>query len=82
MNWTEPKPPTEGESNYDHVRLQTPLGEIIITWKSWKESPSYDIEIGFGEWIGCEYSLEDAKEKAETYLVDKWKELDLFLNKY
>lgn len=78
MNWTEPNPPTEGESYYDHTKLETPLGKFIIEWKSWKESPSYDIMLG-ADWIGCEYELEDAKQNAEYYLINRFKELEVFL---
>jgi len=80
MNWTEPKPPTKGESYYDHTICKTPLGELKIEWKSWKDSPSYDIDLN-GEWIGSEYSLEDAKKVAEKFLVNKRDELSEYLNK-
>ena len=52
--------------SYDHVRAETPLGEFLITWKSWKERPSYDIQAyDDGKWLGSEYTLELAKEFAE-----------------
>ena len=68
MNWTEPKPPTDGESCYDHVKCETPLGLIKIEWKSWKESPSYDVSLD-DNWIGQEYSLKEAKKLSLDYLT-------------
>lgn len=78
MMWTEPEKPNK-ESPYAHTILNTPIGKIIIEWKSWKESPSYDMQLN-NEWIGVSYSLEDAKEAALKYLVDKYNELKQFLN--
>jgi hypothetical protein len=79
MNWTDQKPPIKGESYYDHVKLETPIGWIIIEWKSWKESPSYEIMIN-DNWIGAEYSLDDAKLKAVEYIKDIYSKLEKFLN--
>lgn len=79
MKWTEPKPPTEGVSYYNHTICETPLGKLTIEWKSWKETPSYDVMIE-DEWICCEYSLENAKEKSLNFIVNKKRELDLFLD--
>lgn len=79
MEWTEPKPPTEGVSYYDHVLCKSPLGGFIIEWKSWKSSPSYDIMLE-GEWIGCEYSLPDAKTIAFEYIIKKHEELTQYLD--
>lgn len=73
--WTEPKPPTKGLSYYDHTICNTPLGEFIIEWKSWKENDSYDITLNRDEWIGSEYSLEDAKERVKDFLIQKHREL-------
>ena len=78
MNWTEPKPPTEGISYYDHTIVETPLGTARIEWKSWKECPSYDIEIE-NIWVGCEYSLDEAKNATKEYLQKKLDELTIFL---
>ena len=80
MDWTEPKPPTEGVCHYDHIRCETPLGLCSIEWKSWKDQPDYGVEIG-NEYIGTEYSLEEAKNVAKEYLNTKRCELELFLNK-
>lgn len=79
MEWTEPKPPTEGESYYDHVKCETPLGTAMIEWKSWKRRPSYDLMVG-NEWVGAEYTLEDAKEAVRKYLDKIRKEIDKILD--
>jgi len=78
IHWTAECKPNMGVSHYDHTISETPLGKFIIEWKSWKENPSYDIQLN-GEWIGCEYDLNDAKEKAKEYLANKYNELKLYL---
>jgi len=78
MNWTEPTPPTANISSYDHVICETPLGQAKIEWKSWKDSPSYDIELD-GKWIGCEYDLEKAKEEVRTFLGTTYYKLKIYL---
>ena len=78
MKWTEPKPPTPNQSYYDHVTAETPLGKVRIEWKSWKEKPSYDVEIN-NEWILCVYSLKEAKEETIKYIKNKYDELKKFL---
>ena len=79
INWTEPKPPTQDISPYNHVTCETPLGTIKIEWKYWKQNTDYDIFINNDEWIGVEYSLDSAKELAENYLHLKYRELFTFL---
>lgn len=74
MKWTEPKSATEGVSFYDHTIAETPIGKVIIEWKSWKDSPSYDVGIE-GEWIGVSYDLDTAKEVAVKYLKDRLRKL-------
>jgi hypothetical protein len=74
MNWSEPKPPTDNVSYYDHTILETPIGVAIIEWKSWKDQPSYDIQLD-GNWLGVEYTLGDAKTKVHEYLQQKYDEL-------
>lgn len=79
--WTEPESPKENVSYYDHCILNTPLGRIIIEWKSWKEHPSYDISID-DKWVGYEYSLQDAKRKSLDYLKNTLIELKEYLKEY
>lgn len=78
MRWSEEIKPNE-KSNYDHVFCDTPLGEIIIEWKSWKDMPSYDISMD-GIWIGCKYSLIDAKYFSFYHLEEISNELNRFIN--
>lgn len=78
MNWTELKPPTEGVSYYDHVDCKTPLGKFRIEWKSWKESPDYGIDLE-DKYIGTEYNLISAKERAKEYLEKIRTELNNYL---
>lgn len=80
MKWTEPKPPTKGESYYDHCTSDTPLGVFKIEWKSWKDSPSYDVMLN-DDWICTEYSLEDAKKLARFYIEETHRQLTEFLYK-
>jgi hypothetical protein len=77
MNWTEPKPPIKDTCFYDHVECDTPLGRCLITWKSWKKYPDYDVAIG-GINIGHCSTLEESKQLAEKYLEIKALELDSF----
>lgn len=81
MKWSEINEKIEGiKSNYDYVVAITPLGKIIIEWKGWKQSPSYDIVLNGTIWIGTEYSLEKAKQKAKNYLINTYKQLKTYLN--
>lgn len=82
MNWSEPKPPIQWISNYNHVKCETPLGEFIIEWKSWKERPDYGVNLKDqynDQYIGTGYSLEEAKEIAENHLNKMHVELTEFL---
>jgi len=65
INWGEKSSPNK-ECSYNHVRGETPLGDFLITWKGWKESPSYDIEhLIYGGYLYSLGSLEEAKEEAQ-----------------
>lgn len=78
--WSEERPPIENVSFYDHVVSKTPIGNMVIDWKSWKDRPDYDIHFN-DQWIGCADSLEDAKKEGEEYLLSKLGELSAFLNR-
>lgn len=77
MNWTLEKEPNEKVS-YNHVLLETPIGEYIVDWKGWKENPSYDVSLE-GIWLGGEYDLESAKKLAENHLIKTGNEINEFL---
>lgn len=78
MKWSKIHSPQKDVNYYDHVICETPLGNITIEWKSWKDKPSYDIVLP-PAWVGCAYSLEDAKALAEKHLRNKMNELKKFL---
>lgn len=78
LNWSEPKPPIDGVSFYDHITCDTPLGLIKIEWKSWKNNDSYSLLIN-DKWIGAEYELEDAKDLALKILIDTRNDLNKLL---
>lgn len=62
--WTDPKKPGPGCS-YDNMEAQTPFGKYLITWKSWKDRPSYAIEFQDG-YVASENSLADARDAAQA----------------
>jgi hypothetical protein len=64
LQWSEPREPGEDNSRYDHVVAETPLGRIVLEWKSWKESDSPCGRMPWGEFfIG--WNLDEAKAKAQ-----------------
>lgn len=77
MNWTKESEPNK-EVSYNHVKLQTPIGEYLVDWKGWKENPSYDISLK-DEWIGSEYDLDSAKSLAENHLLEMANQINGFL---
>lgn len=63
--WTDILP-SDSDIPYDHVFGECPLGRFLITWKSWKDRPSYAIDrTPTGEWGGSADTLEEAKIMAE-----------------
>lgn len=66
LDWSEPRPPTEGVCSYNHVVASTPLGDISLEWKGWKEwgeGPSG--EMPWGEFI-IGNDLAEAKQNAQA----------------
>lgn len=73
MNWSEPSPPKENISFYNHCILDTMLGTFIIEWKSHKISPAYDIMLGImadNKYLDTKYTLEDAKDFVREYIIN------------
>lgn len=64
LQWSTPRPPTKGVSHYDHVVAETPLGPIMLEWKSWKETDSPCGHMPWGEFIVA-LNLDDAKAEAQ-----------------
>jgi len=62
--WTEPSKPNNA-CPYDHTTAETPFGEYLISWKSWKDYPGYGVDfcenyVAFGD------TLEEAKNLAQA----------------
>jgi hypothetical protein len=64
LTWTSPSKPDE-KCRYDHIRSETPFGGYLISWKSWKDYPSYSIEFR-DEFVAANDGLEDAKQSAQA----------------
>jgi hypothetical protein len=70
ITWTEPAPPKDGESMYDHVFGTIGPLKFSIEWKSWKKYDSYGLEVDVGEsWIGSFGSLDEAKTEAGKWIA-------------
>lgn len=78
MKWTPQSPATPGLSKWDHITSPTPLGLIVIEWKSSRKLPIYSIRLD-GKFLGDGDSLQDAKMLAEQYLFAVCEELGRFL---
>ena len=78
MKWSEPHKPNDNIS-YDYVTMDSPLGEFIISWKSWKETPSYDLELD-GKWLSSDWDLTQCKSGARQYLLKIQEESYQFIN--
>ena len=69
IQWSE-ETGSNDQCCYDHVIGEYPMGRVLITWKSWKDDPSFDVECDNFGWIGTEYSLKDAKQLAQRNYHD------------
>lgn len=67
LSWTEPAPPTEGVSFYDHCLAGSSIGPYRIEWKSWKKYDAYCV-YGPCEFFASEPDLEQAKAAAFAHL--------------
>ncbi len=63
LEWT-PAAPSNSGCPYDHTRAKTPFGDYLVTWKSWKDYPSYGLEFA-DEYLTTENTLPDAKLAAQ-----------------
>jgi hypothetical protein len=64
LEWSEPRGPC-AEYRYDHIVAKTPLGDIELSWKSWK---NYDAPCGlmpWGEFVDG-HDLDTAKKNAQA----------------
>lgn len=72
MMWSDISKPTEGVSFYDYTYLDTPIGRVMVEWKSWKESPDYSVSLKTEDvYIGTAFDLESAKDMAFKHIADK-----------
>lgn len=55
--------------SYDHCIADTPFGQFLISWKSWKDYPGFSIDEapGIFELYTCHDSLEDAKQDCAEF---------------
>lgn len=70
LEWSEPSPPKEGVSYYDHCDAETPFGFYRIEWKGWKDYPSFGVDSPSG-YIGTEGTLSGAKMLAQADFTAK-----------
>lgn len=64
IQWSEERPPNK-ECSYDHVVAETPLGQLFIEWKGWKDYPSPTCELPWGE-MTFGNTVEDAKKEVQV----------------
>ena len=65
LKWSDPRPGDAEVSHYDHVIAETPLGRILIEWKSWKEYDSPVATLPWGE-MAFGVDLDDAKAQVQA----------------
>ena len=65
LEWSEPRPPTKGVSHYDHVVAETPLGDITLEWKSWKDDDAPCGQMPWDEFVSG-MDLNEAKQKVQA----------------
>lgn len=64
IEWGEEQPANK-DCHYNHVVGKSPLGDIVITWKGWKDDPYYFTDDwAFGFFGG--YSLDEAKQAIQA----------------
>lgn len=72
LEWSDPSPP-DRDYYYDHTVAKTAFGDIVITWKSWKEPGAYSVDLPFSwrpELFDSMYmganTLDEAKSQAQA----------------
>lgn len=60
LQWSEIRDPDGKTCFYSHVVSETPLGQLRIEWKSWKEHDSPTCVLPWEEFV-CENDLSKAK---------------------
>ena len=71
LKWTEERG-LNSDIAYNHVISVTPFGRFVISWKGWKDNPTYCIEeTPWLEYGGVANTLDDAKYKANCMLCER-----------
>lgn len=78
MEWSEIIYARDNNKHDDHVKCMTPIGEVVVNWKSWDEYDHFDIYIN-DDYIGFADSLEKAKDIAHNKLTEICESLGRFL---
>lgn len=59
LQWSEVRSPDD-ECSYTHIVSKTPLGDLTIEWKGWKDHDTPDCRLPWGDYVfGSD--LDDAK---------------------
>jgi len=73
LEWSDALPPNQGVP-YNHQKADTPLGEIVVSWKSWKDHHDAEWEAPWGSG-GFGLSPDECRADAERDLADRIKSL-------
>jgi hypothetical protein len=66
IKWLAEKDPDK-TCGYNNVVGETPFGRFLITWKGWKEWPTYTVDDAPIDVVGfCGSSLDEAKEHCDV----------------
>ncbi|GAH78197.1 unnamed protein product, partial [marine sediment metagenome] len=68
-----PPGPLPASASYDYVIITTDgLVSTVDTFKTWKESLGYSVNVVTKDWIDSNYSGADIQEKIRNFLIDKY----------
>ncbi len=66
LGWSRESEPNT-ECRYTHVFVDTTIGRFTVTWKSWKTSPLYGVDLA-GEYLHTLNTLEECKLYVNSYI--------------
>lgn len=64
----------EKDCSYDNSAADTPFGRYFITWKSWKDYPSFTVDEAPGEFVYTGGSLEETQAACAADFARKWQQ--------
>lgn len=71
LPWSEPSRANE-KCRYDHTFVDTAFGRLLLTWKSWKDDPSYGFdEVPWGDFGTVEYRDWNSVEEAQLWAEEE-----------